>query len=175
MSILRAPIVQNAYLVPDLEAACVRLNRLYGIGPFLGGTRELTMDDHVYRGVPADPIRLSNVFVQAGAVVFELIQLRSEAPSAFHDMIADDRPVFHHVAVWATDYEQDRDAAIAAGYPVASEFTIWGDVRICYLDTRAAIGHMTELYPEHPGVRAMYERTRREAAEWDGRALIRPW
>ena len=32
-----AKIIQNCYIVRDLEAACKRMNQLYGIGPFLGG------------------------------------------------------------------------------------------------------------------------------------------
>ncbi len=60
----RAPLafVQNCYVVPDLEAACQRFHQLYNIGPFVGGM-EAVLEHHVYRGKPAEPIRLRGVFV----------------------------------------------------------------------------------------------------------------
>ena len=62
MSILPVTLVQMAFLVPQLEEGCAALNRVYGWGPFLGGT-EGVLADHTYRGQPADPIRIRGIFV----------------------------------------------------------------------------------------------------------------
>lgn len=167
-------IVQNCYVVRDLEAACARLQALYGIGPFVGGA-EAELSEHVYRGVPAAPIRLRGVFVQSGDLNIELVQLLSDAPSAFHDMFANGAEGFHHVAMYCDDYAGERDRMIAEGYPLASEFTVAGIGRICYLDARDSLGHMLELYPESPVIRAMYTQAREAPKTWDGRALIIPW
>jgi hypothetical protein len=158
VSILPVTLVQMAFLVPDLEAGCAALNRSYGWGPFLGGS-EGVLADHVYRGQPADPIRIRGVFVQTGAINVEVIQVISDAPSAFHDMLRDDgQPVLHHCATFAADYERVRDHLVAQGYPVVSEFGFAGH-RICYVDTRPLLGYMTEVYPDLPIIRAMYAET----------------
>jgi hypothetical protein len=169
----RAAVIQNCYIVRDLEAACRRLNRMYGIGPFLGGQEGL-LTEHTYRGRPEAPIGIRGVFVQSGDLNIELVQLTSSTPSAFHDMFPDGREGFHHVAVFTEDYEKERDAFVAAGYPVASEFIAVGK-KFCYIDAREPLGHMIELYPPHKTVRAMYQKTRDAAAAWDGRGLIVPW
>ena len=62
--------------------------------------------DHVYRGQPADPIRIRGVFVQSGELNIELIELISDAPSAFHDMFGGaTREGLHHSALFAADYD----------------------------------------------------------------------
>lgn len=174
MSILPVTLVQTAYLVPNLEEGCAALNRAYGWGPFLGGT-EGVLADHVYRGQPADPIRIRGVFVQTGAINVEVIEVVSEAPSAFHEMLRDDgQPVLHHCATFAADYEGTRDHLVAQGYPVVSEFGFAGR-RICYVDTRPLLGYMTEIYPDLPVIRAMYAETVEATAARPGAADIRPF
>jgi hypothetical protein len=158
VSILPVTLVQMAFLVPDLEAGCAALNRAYGWGPFLGGT-EGVLADHVYRGQPADPIRIRGVFVQTGEINVEVIEVVSDTPSAFHEMLrADGQPVLHHCATFAADYDGVRDHLVAQGFPVVSEFGFAGH-RICYVDTRPLLGYMTEIYPELPIIRAMYAET----------------
>lgn len=151
------------------------MHRLYGIGPFVGGHGEGVLDHHVYRGEPAPPIRIRGVFVQSGELNIELVQLVSEMPSAFHDMFGDVGEGFHHTALFCPDYDATRDAWLAAGHPVASEFETAFGAKICYVDARAIHGHMVELYPEHPVIRAMYREAREAAVRWDGRELIVPW
>jgi hypothetical protein len=169
-----ARIVQNAYVVRDLVDACERLYRLMGIGPFVGGT-DVILEHHRYRGAEAAPIRLRGVFVQSGALNLELIQILSDGPCAFNDMYPGGSEGFHHGAIFCENYEAERDAWIAAGYPVASEFTTGFGASICYIDTRPLLGHFLELYPEDPVIRAMYRQTAEAPAEWDGTQLIVPW
>ena len=167
-------IVQNAYVVSNLERACDRFHRLFGVGPFVGGG-EGVLTDHVYRGEPADPIRIRGVFVQSGTLNIELIELVSEAPSAFHDMFGGElREGLHHSAVFAADYEEAKLRFVEQGYPVASEFSFAGR-RICYVDTRPVFGHMIEIYPDLPLIRAMYAQARDAAQARPGELAILPW
>ncbi len=167
-------LVQMAYLVPNLEEGCAALNRAYGWGPFIGGA-EGVLADHTYRGAPADPIRIRGVFVQSGAINVEVIQVVSAAPCALHDALcADGQPVLHHCATFAADYEATRDHLVAQGYPVASEFGFAGR-RICYVDTRALLGFMTEVYPDLPIIRAMYAEARDGARDRPGAMTVTPF
>ena len=167
-------IVQNCYVVRNLELACAQMHRAYGLGPFVGGG-VAQLDDHIYRGKPAEPIRLRGVFVQSGDLNIELIELVSTTPSAFHDMYASGRQGLHHVAMFCADYAAERDAFVAAGYPVASEFSVSFGAQICYIDARDTLGHMIELYPENAIIRNMYQQARDAAQNWDRKELIIPW
>jgi hypothetical protein len=171
-----AAIVQNCYVVPDLDEACRQFNAAYGIGPFLGGG-EILLEHQVYRGQPAPPVRLRGVFAQSGDMNVELVQILSDGPSAFKEMFAPGAPpALHHVAMFCDSYEGVRDGFVAAGYPVASEFTITAmKADFSYIDTRALNGHFVELYPEHEGIRAMYRQTVEAARTWDRKQLIIPW
>lgn len=168
-----AEVIQNCYVVRDLEQACERLHKMYGIGPFLGGA-EAALEEHRYRGRAEEPIRIRGVFVQSGDLNIELVQLVSKAPSAFHDMFPNMEEGFHHVAIFCEDYEKQRDAFVAEGWPVASEFSTIGKT-FCYIDARDPLGHMIELYPPSDIVRRMYQVTRDAARDWDGGDLIVPW
>lgn len=167
-------IVQNCYVVCDLDRACAEMHALMGVGPFVGGV-EVELANHVYHGKPAAPIRLRGVFVQSGDLNIELVQLLSAEPSAFRDMYPGDGEGMHHVAMFSDDYEGEKHRWIEAGHPVTSEFTTPFGAKICYIDTRSRFGHFVELYPEHPVIRAMYAQTVEEARAWDRRRLIVPW
>lgn len=167
-------VVQNCYVVRNLEEACRRFSDLYGIGPFVGGGEGGVLENHVYRGTPAAPVRLRAAFAQSGDLNIELIEIVSEGPSAIHDMFPNGKTGFHHVAVFANDYEADRDHLVSLGMPVASEFTIMGGLRICYIDARETLGHMIELYPESEILRALYRRTREVSGNWSSGQLILP-
>ena len=170
----KAKVVQNAYIVPNLEEACAQWHKMYGIGPFMGG-QESALKGVVHRGTPVEDTRIKVVFVQSGDLNIELIELRSDGPSAFHDMYPRPSHGFHHTAVFCKDYEAERDAFVAAGFPVAAEFTALETLKICYVDTRPICGHMIELYPESDVIRGMYAQTAAAAETWDGKDLIIPW
>ncbi len=174
MTLSPAQIVQNCYVVADLDAACSEFGRLYDIGPFVGGD-PVSLDNHIYRGAPAPPIELRGVFVQAGEINIELVQIISSAPSAFHDMFAPGEEGFHHTAMFCDDYAASKARFESMGYAIASEFTFMPGVSICYVDVRRTMGHMIELYTEHPIIRAMYERARTAALDWDRSSLFVPW
>jgi Glyoxalase/Bleomycin resistance protein/Dioxygenase superfamily len=167
-------IVQNAYVVANLEDGCERLHSLLGIGPFVGGN-EFELSNHVYRGRPADPVRVRIAFVQSGGLNLELVELVSTSASAFHDMFAIGKEGLHHQAIFCDDYEARRDAFVAQGFPVASEFTVpWG-AKICYVDARSKLGHMIELYPQDAVLHDLYRQAKEAARVWDGTDLIVPW
>ena len=167
-------VVQNCYVVRDLDAACERLHRLYGIGPFVGGS-EGELGQHSYRGHPAPPIRIRGVFVQSGDLNLELVQVLSDGPDAFTDMFPRGTEGLHHVAIFCANYEATRDRFVGEGMPVASEFTVSFGATICYVDARPTLGHMIELYPENATIREMYAVARGASSTWDRSQLIVPW
>jgi hypothetical protein len=164
-------IVQNSYVVRDLETSCAQMNTLYGIGPFVGGT-ELVLGNHRYRGAPAEPIRLRVAFAQAGDLNIELVQLVSEGPDAFRDVYPEGGEGFHHVAIFSADVADTLDRFAGQGFAVASAITApWGG-EISFVDARSKLGHMIEVYPEHERIRSLYSVVRQAALDWDGRELI---
>jgi hypothetical protein len=163
-------IIQNAYVVDDLDAAIARWHAVCGIGPFFV-RRHLQLAEVRYRGRAAR-LDFSAAYVQAGPVMVELVQQHDAEPSAFRDMFAPGQQGFHHVAVVPTDYQALLAHYEAQGCAVAMELRTSSGRGAAYVDTRNLVGHMTEVYLPTEGLAAVYQEVAMAAARWDGRQLV---
>ena len=162
-------LVQNAYVVNDIDTAIERWHALWGIGPFFV-RRHIEMPYVRYRGA-LSTIDMSAVYVQAGPIQVELVQQHCNAPSAFRDMYAAGQEGLHHVAVIPDDYDRLLAHYAALGYPVAGEVRTAGGRGAAFVDTRPMLGHMMEVYMPGEGIPALYRRVAEAAAAWDRRQL----
>ncbi len=163
-------LIQNAYVVNDIDDAMARWHGVWGIGPFFV-RRHITMPHVRYRGAPAQ-IDMSAVYVQAGPIQVELVQQHCQSPSAFRDMFAPGQEGLHHVAVIPHDYDQLLAHYAALGYPVASEIRTAGGRGASFIDTRPMLGHMMEVYMPGDGIPALYKMVAEAAENWDRKQLI---
>jgi hypothetical protein len=162
-------LIQNAYVVNDIDEAIERWHALWGIGPFFV-RRHIVMSHVLYRGAPSQ-IDISAVYVQAGPIQVELVQQHCNAPSAFRDMYPAGTEGFHHVAVLPQDHQQLLDHYAALGFVVATEIRTAGGRGAAYVDTRAMLGHMTEVYMPGEGIETLYRMVAEASARWDRRQL----
>jgi len=159
-------VMQVAWMVDDLHAACARWIRTTGIGPFLT-VPHVMLEEYRYRGRPAGGLDFSVAIAQWGGVQVELVQQHCDSPSAYRDTIAKGQGGFHHLAIYTADY----DAAYAhyrdQGFEVAVGGT-FGGFRFSYIDTSTAIGCMVELIEENPAQSDFFRRVAQAADGWDG-------
>ncbi|MFC0304080.1 VOC family protein [Rhizorhabdus histidinilytica] len=165
----RQRIVQNAYVVRDLDEAMVRWNRTLGIGPFLV-RRHIALRDVLYRGRPAS-LDISAAHAQAGDIQIELVMQHCDQPSAFRDMFDGTGEGLHHVAI----FPEDHDAMVAhyrqQGFAAATDIVTAEGRGATYIDTRPMLGHMMEIYRVNDSLVAFYEEIAAAAEGWDGRNL----
>jgi hypothetical protein len=158
-------ILQFSWVVRDLEEAARRWHQNMGIGPFLVN-RHLKINDPLYRGTP-QVTDFSTAIAQAGPVQIELVEQHDDSPSCYRDTVPVGTEALHHVAIIAADY----DAAVAdyrgRGFALANEGR-FGDVRFCYVDTAAAIGHMVEILEDMPTIRGFFGAVAKAPGRWDG-------
>jgi hypothetical protein len=161
----RHRIVQCAWVVPNLEDAARAWHAMHGVGPFLIN-RRLQLGDPHYRGRPG-ATAFSTAVAQSGDMQIELVEQHDDTPSAYRDTVPPGTTAFHHVAIIADDY----DAAVAHytdhGHELAAHGW-FGDMRYCYVDTVALLGHMVEIVEDKPGIRAFFAAVRKAAERWDG-------
>lgn len=162
-------IIQNAYIVNDLEEGMARWNKTFGYGPWLV-LPHIDLQGVKYRGEEVE-IDISAAFVQAGEVQIELIEQHSDGPSCYRDQFAPGEEGFHHVAIMCDDYDAVYQSYVDNGFPAATEF-VSGDHPIAYMDARAAIGSMVELYSNTEGIRQLYQTVRDIQKGWDGKELV---
>jgi hypothetical protein len=169
MELKYGDIIQQAYVVNDIEAAAAKWNRTFGIGPFVL-IDHITLQHVEYRGKPSEMV-LSAALCQAGPIQIELIQQHYDGPSCYRDTYPKGQEGFHHVAVLCEDFEAERARYEAMGCPTAMIFG-GTENRTCYMDARALTGGMVELYTDYPGIRQLYRTVSERAASWNGKDIL---
>lgn len=162
-----ARIVQNAYVVNDIDAAIAKWTSVMGAGPFFTTTHDILYDT-TYRGRPAT-MDAKIAVGQAGDIQIEFIEVLERGPNVYHDTLPKGTEGFHHVAVIPGDIEAEIARYNAAGYETVARTKYGDDVRICFLDTYRDFGFMLELNSDHPFIREAHARIRQAAVEWDGK------
>jgi hypothetical protein len=166
-------IMQTAFIVNDLEAACMKWVKTTGIGPFLIAPH-LKLDTLVYRGKKNSSLEFSLAIAQSDGVQVELIQQHCDNPSAYRDTISKGKEGFHHICLYPEDYDATYQWYVKQGYAVAID-GVFGETRFSYLDTSADIGCMVEILEQNPVQTDFFQRVVDAANTWDGKTdPIRP-
>ena len=165
-------IVQNAYVVDDLNAAIDAWAGLMGAGPFF------VINDvdfkAVYRGADSN-VNLSIAMCQVGSLNIELIQQNDDAPSVYRDIYQKGESGFHHICVFADELDHELKGYNALGFDTAFEsHDAESGLKFAYVDTFSALGCMIEIVEDGPVIRSIYQKVRDGAEGWDGRDLKRP-
>jgi hypothetical protein len=169
---IRRPIVQIAYIVPEVRAAAQEWSDRVGAGPFFvfdhfeltathnGGSAEL---DH------------SPAFGQWGDVQVELIQLHQLEPAAFRAAFGGGAFGLHHVTWFPDDLDAEGARLAQLGWPCVLDMTGHTGTRALFHDARPELGHLIELYVDTPQIRRHYESVARAARGWDGSRPVREY
>ncbi|WP_285017989.1 VOC family protein [Novosphingobium sp. fls2-241-R2A-195] len=165
-------VMQVAFMVEDLEAACMDWVRTTGIGPFLT-VPHVVLEEYSYCGRPASGLDFSVAIAQSGGVQIELIQQHCDNPSAYRDTVAKGQGGFHHLAIYTDDYDAMHARYTQQGFVTAVDGS-FGGFRFSYIDTSATLGCMIELIEENPLQGEFFARIAGAAQGWDGSDPIRP-
>jgi hypothetical protein len=161
---------QASWVVPSAEAAAALWTRTMGIGPFFLFA-DVEVDDFRYRGAPSR-YGCRVAIAQAGDMQIELIEQPHDLPSAYRDLVPAGRSGFHHVGLFAEDFDRELAAYEALGFARAAEGRV-GAMRFAYVDTSPAIGCMVELLAEDAAMRAAFAGIATAARGWDGERPLR--
>lgn len=163
-------IFQNAWVVDDVEVACLKWVDELGVGPFFVTEYRDIFSEVRYRGQPAK-LDMIVALAQAGPVQIELIQPLVQQ-CAYRDSVEPGQAGFHHMCVWTHDIEADTAYFEGLGYPEANSGGV-GDVRFAYYDTRPLMGCMLEVVTKNEGVVERFAQIAAAAEQWDGLNPIR--
>ena len=171
MSVLFGPVMQNGYVVPDLERAMCHWTEVVGVGPFFV-LEHIQWSEVFLRGDPV-AIDMSVGVAQWGAVQVELVQQHDATPSIYREFAALKGSGLQHVGVMTDDI----DAHLARLRSQGIEPVQWGGtangIRFAYVSTDAHPGGMIELIERGPAIEGFFGLVREAAQNWDGRDPIR--
>ncbi len=170
------PVVQIAYVADDARRAAADMASAHGAGPFVVIDR-IELEWGEVDGRPLDFVHTS-AYGWWGDVMMEVVQPDTPAPSPFHPPYGPARGGIHHMAVMVDDLADtyrwcdEHDLPIAARALTASPS---GDgTEFAFVDTRATLGHLTEIYQRTDRLLGFYERVRSLSLDWDGTDPVRP-
>jgi hypothetical protein len=165
------PIVQNAYVVRDLEAAVAHWSDTMGVGPFYA-IEHIEFGPVHFRGAPLR-LDLSVAIAQWGEIQVELIVQHDASASIYTEFAARHVEGLQHVGVMTDSVERH----LALLRPCGIEPVQWGEtaagMRFAYVNTDAHPGAMVELIESGPAVEAFFAMVRKGAAGWDGTRPLR--
>ena len=163
MSALFGPVIQQGYVVPDIQEA-MRHWIARGVGPFF-------IEAHIrppgeYDGAAIQP-DLSAAFAYSGDQQIEVIQQHDDEPTIYRDFLADHpEGGLQHLAVWVDSIADTLADLEAAGRP----YTVrqhYGDGH-AYLDADDAPGVMIQLMARSEHLVQMMDAIRTASIGWDG-------
>ena len=168
---LPAALVQIAYRVDDLEAACHEWAQKVGAGPFLVRNHLPVIATH--NGEPAIYDH-SAAFGQWGPVMLEIIQLHECEPASMREVLSHDRPgQINHYACFVEDLDAASAALIIAGMPLTMSLTSSSGMEVHFHDARHLLGGVLELYVGNVHLRGFYDKVAALAQDWDGSDVVR--
>ena len=167
------PIRQLAYAVDDVDAAALAHHRRFGSGPFFV-LRHVALASSVHRGIE-QPFDHSSAYGQWGGVMVELFQQHNPDPSAVHDMFphGSGKHGLHHAALFVDDLAEAIRQFEADGMPLAQLSITQGGTAFAFVDARASLGHMLELYEPAATLTGFYAMVADAARGWDGSDPVR--
>jgi glyoxalase/bleomycin resistance protein/dioxygenase superfamily protein len=167
---LFGPVMQNAFVVDDLQAAIEHWARVMHVGPFFVFER-VPFKEVWYRGLPANDIDLTVAIAYWGEVQIELIRQRNDVPSIYTEFRARHGTGLQHMGVMSADLGRDLTRLKAAGIEPVQHGNAAG-MRFAYVMTDHHPGGMVELIEATPKTVAFFEHMRRAARDWSGRDAI---
>jgi catechol 2,3-dioxygenase-like lactoylglutathione lyase family enzyme len=156
------PVQQIAYFVRDAEAAARRHASLFGSGPYFLAER-IPLLNCRHRGRPT-PLDHTSAYGQWGEVMIEFVQQNDDAPSPFRDAYPNGGEGLHHLAMFVDDLGAELARLEAEGFAEAFYGETSPGVGFAFVDTRAAYGHMLELYAPTKPLLAFYAKVKQAAA-----------
>jgi hypothetical protein len=170
-AVLPSALVQIAYRVTDLEAACREWATKAGAGPFL--VRRNMNVTATHQGEPA-VYDHSTAFGQWGPLMLELVELHACEPASMRDVIAHEQiGQVNHFACFVDDLEASSAALISQGCPLTMVVTTSSGMPVHYHDARSVVGAVLELYVGTDHLRALYTKVADLAVDWDGTDPVR--
>ena len=165
------PVMQNAFVVPDLEGAIEHWTQVMGVGPFFLFER-IAFEEYYFRGRAVKPVSLTIAIAYWKDLQIELIRQLDDSPSIYTEFQAAHGSGMHHMGVMTQALDADLAELTRRGVQPVQRGSLPG-MRFAYIATDQHPGGMIELIEATKGARALFERMREAARHWDGQSPIR--
>ncbi len=166
------PVMQNGFVVPDLDRALEHWTQVMQVGPFFR-FEHIDFAQVWYRGQPASDIDLSVAIAYWGDIQIELIRQRNAVPSIYSEFEGRGLTGLQHMGVITESVERDLIRLAAQGVTPIQHGSTAAGMRFAYLSTDQHPGAMIELIESSRRMLAFFGTMRAAARDWDGSDPVR--
>lgn len=166
------PVVQVAYLVPDIDRAMEHWVRHLGLGPWTNFRNIELATNFDGRDFT---LRIHEALAYQGNLQIQLVQSLNDADvsTPYQSWIAAGRYGVHHVAYFIEDVDADVERARKQGFERVCSMRDKGGFRYFYLQSSAMPEVWIEFLESSPMLDEIFANGIAEAARWDGSNPIR--
>ncbi|WP_397584753.1 VOC family protein [Sphingorhabdus sp.] len=159
----RFEIFQYAWVVPNIDDAAREWNSMAGVGPFVA-MRDVSVTGQTYRGRPS-ATRFSVAIATNSGVQIELIEQLDGSKSAYRDTVPAGSTQFHHIGIWADDFDATLAHFDSVSIDVAASGQL-GATRYAYVDTTKSLGHMIEIVERTEDIKVFFKSIEKASEDW---------
>lgn len=164
-------IIQQSYVVEDIDASIAHWTKALGAGPFFLA-RGWKGENPLFRGRPSDAA-VSIAMGFSGHMQIELIQPEDERLSVYNEFVARKGHGFHHSALACEDLDtmiarletQGMQEVFRVGVPTGGA--------VAYMEGGSGLPGLIELIPVNPTLDAVFTDMWRASIDWDGANPVR--
>jgi hypothetical protein len=142
MSRIFGAIIQNGYVVRDIQTAMRHWIEVLGVGPWFYVDR-LPVPDFTYKGQPS-AAHISLALANSGPLQVELIQQRNDEPSLYRDFLNAGHEGLQHLGYGTRQFEADLERLLQMGYTLGQRGTVGGRGPFAYWGSRSMRTKNTE-------------------------------
>jgi hypothetical protein len=164
-------IIQQSYVVEDIDASIAHWAEALRVGPFFLA-RGWKGENPVFRGRPSDAA-VSIAMGFAGHMQIELIQPEDDRPSVYNEFVARKGYGFHHSAFACEDLDAEIARFEARGMQEVFRVGVPTGGVVAYMEGSANLPGLIELLPVNPVMDVAFTEMWRASIDWDGTNPVR--
>lgn len=160
-------VIQQAWVVTDIEEAAQKWSSALNIGPFYMAEYSPAVFSSIeYRGAPGK-LHIQTAIAYSGDIQIELVKPIGSSPTAYSDIFAEGQTGFHHNCYWSDDFVADLKHYSDQGFIIANQGQVIGNgPRFAYIDAFDTLGCMIELLERTPATEQNFKAWHDSSKVW---------
>lgn len=164
------PVIQQAYLPEDFDAALTYWTETMGVGPFFL-LENIRLGEIKFMGKPSDA-EFSVAIAYWDDIQIELVRPDNDAPAHYTGKYKIHEGM-HHTCQFVDDIEEVRKVLQDAGATIVVEGNVGEDGRVIYADPGYGPGGICEFVQLGAGGPELFAMMKDAAKNWDGSDPVR--
>lgn len=165
------PVMQNAFVVDDLDAALDHWVNKMGVGPFYV-FEHVQFKEIFFRDRPSD-VDMTAAIAYWGDMQIELIKQHNESGSIYSEFRNAGLRGMQHMGVITADLDADLANLKPLGITPVQYGTVASGMRFAYVSSDYHPGAMIELIESNDAITGFFKLMKETAAGWDGKDPVR--